>query len=80
MSDIYNEGAGYCGVCGFFISDKREIHKCDPNVLRGIDAANTRAWKELLYPDLNNNYVDFWITEHERLEQGFSMLSDEFED
>ncbi len=64
----------YCPICGRFYHKKedegtRPSHKCSPKVLRGINAASTRA--------INGNTFYPEPSLHEQLKDGFSMLNDD---
>jgi hypothetical protein len=60
-------GGDGCSICGAAISLRgMERHKCDPRVLRAIDAAHARG-EDWTPPDNR--------TESDRLAEGYRMLS-----
>jgi len=69
-----------CGVCGGqFPRFGPWTHECNQNVLNGIDAAESRSWNEIIEPNKKNSRPDFNRTYHDRLRDGFDMLSEDFD-
>jgi len=73
--DIEARKKSPCGVCGV-LHPALETHECNPSVLRGIDAANTKRWNEDLEPDLRNP-PELHRTEAFRLNEGMKIIEDE---
>lgn len=75
-SKATNNPYAYCPICGACIGQDQIGHKCKPSVLRGIDAANTRALRS------DDDASDkAWHPPHpdyySRLKRGFRMLEDD---
>lgn len=68
----------YCPVCGARLKPFwASVHTCNPGVLNGIDAADSRAWNDELDP--HRSRAPFWRTEGMRMAEGFMFLQDDFQ-
>ncbi len=62
----------HCPICG--VKMNASGHRCSEKVLRGIEAANTRAENE---DDLPSDRREFWRTQAQRLNEGLRMMESE---